>query len=215
MTAPETRRQTSSWPCEATKLCFARCPAVVSWPGLSRPSTCFCAASKDVDTRTRPGMTVMGRCVAYGSLRIVTARMKPAVVQTSSWPGEATKLCFAPTSRPSSSLPGEATKLRFAPICPGHPVLSAASKDVDARHKAGHDGDGAVRRLRSCSHRAAHETAVVKQSSMAGRGRRSFASRPGCPGHPRSLARARTWIPGTRPGMTVLGGASLTEFSAS
>jgi len=38
-----------------------------------------------------------------------------------SWPGEATKLYFAPMSRPST---------RFSAHC---------DKDVDARHKAGHD----------------------------------------------------------------------------
>ena len=45
----------------------------------------------------------------------------------------------------------------------------------------------------------------VTQSRRHGRARRrSFASRRR-PGHPRSLLpRARTWMPGTRPGMTVL-----------
>ena len=57
--------------------CWRRCPGRgSSWPGLSRPSTCFCAASKDVDTRHKAGHDGDGRCVAYGVLRIVTARMK-------------------------------------------------------------------------------------------------------------------------------------------
>jgi len=49
---------------------------------------------------------------------------EPLAPHSPSWPGEATKLCFAPTSRPST--------------------FFSASKDVDAWHKAGHGGDGVV-----------------------------------------------------------------------
>src|SRR3954470_5501517 len=80
------------------------------------------AASKCVDTRHKAGHDgVEKRCVAYGVWRPHPSRGWYSGQQTSSWPGEATKLRFAPTSRPST-------------------CFGAASKDVDARHKAGHDG---------------------------------------------------------------------------
>jgi hypothetical protein len=43
-----------------------------------------------------------------------------ALIGGSSWPCEATKLCFAPTSRPST-------------------FFSVTTQDVDARDKPGHD----------------------------------------------------------------------------
>jgi hypothetical protein len=66
---------------------------------------------------TRPGMTVMEWCVRDSFFASI-------LPHSPSWPGEATKLCFAPTSRPST--------------------FFSASKDVDARHKAGQDSDGVV-----------------------------------------------------------------------
>src|SRR3954465_2651070 len=131
---------------------------------------------------TRPGMTVMGRCVAYGVMRIMTARMKRRLSNVRHGLGETTKLASRRCPGRGSSWPG----LSRPSTCFG-----AASKDVDARHKAGDEGDGAVRRLRSYAHHdGAHETAVIKRRH--GRA---------CPGHPRASARrARTWRPGHKPG---------------
>src|SRR3954468_20082006 len=176
------------------------------------------AASKCVDTRHKAGHDgVEKRCVTYGVWRPHPSRGWYSGQQTSSWSGEATKLRFAPTSRPWFVMAG---------LVPAIHVLGAASKCVDTRHKAGHDGvEGVVTRS------AFTRVGSLPCSVMAGRGddaslradvpavvrhgrarRRSFASRRR-PGHPRALVpRARTWMPGTRPGMTVLrSGASLTE----
>ena len=93
--------------------------------------------------------------------------------------GRATKLCFAPTSRPSTS-------------------FVAASKDVDARHKAGHDG-GEDRRKSWCVIR--HRLRQTEGRVMAGRATKlCFAptSRPSTS----FVAGPRTCMPGTRPGMT-------------
>src|SRR3954465_12340892 len=80
---------------------------------------------------TRPGMTVMGRCVAYGVMRIMTARMKRRLSNVRHGLGETTKLASRRCPGRGSSWPG----LSRPSTCFG-----AASKDVDARHKAGHDG---------------------------------------------------------------------------
>ena len=85
-----------------------------------------------------------------------------------------------PGTRPGMTVMGSCVHDSFiASIFPHYPswpglsrpstFLSAASKDVDARHKAGHDGD----------------------------------------------PRARTWMPGTRPGMTVMGWCFHDSFFAS
>src|SRR3954454_25375613 len=68
--------------------------------------------------------------------------------------------------------------------------FGAASKDVDTRHKAGHDGvEGVV--TRSLSTRVGS----LPCSVMAGRGDEASRRRPG---HPRALVpRARTWMSGT------------------
>jgi hypothetical protein len=52
-----------------------------------------------------------------------------ALIGGSSWPCEATKLCFAPTSRPST-------------------FFSVTTQDVDARDKPGHDGGASTARRR-------------------------------------------------------------------
>src|SRR3954453_23556520 len=133
-------------------------PHYPSWPGLSRPSTFFSAASKNVDARHKAGHDGDGWCVTCRVVRIHSKRARGTTV----------------------------VKHRHGRACPGHPrSLSAASKDVDARHKAGHDGDGwcvtcRVVRIRS---KRAHGTTVVKHRH--GRA---------CPGHPRSSAPpARTY----------------------
>src|SRR3954454_859448 len=88
---------------------------------------------------TRPGMTVFEeRCVTYGVWRPHPSRSWYSGQQTSSWSGEATKLRFAPTSRRWFVMAG---------LVPAIHVLGAASKCVDTRHKAGHDGgEGVVTR---------------------------------------------------------------------
>src|SRR4051812_8568381 len=59
------------------------------------------AASKCVDTRHKAGHDgVEKRCVTYGVWRPHPSRGWYSGQQTSSWSGEATKLRFAPTSRP-------------------------------------------------------------------------------------------------------------------
>jgi hypothetical protein len=179
--------QTSSWPGEATSLLRADVPEVArhgrASPGHPRS---FPPRARTWMPGTRPGMTVMGRCVAYAVVGIGTARMKRRSSNVRHGLGETTKLASRRRPGRGSSSPG----LSRPSTCFG-----AASKDVDTRHKAGHDGDGAVRRLRSYAHHdGAHETAVIKRRH--GRA---------CPGHPRASARrARTWMPGTRPGMTAL-----------
>jgi uncharacterized membrane protein len=140
---------------------------------------------------TRPGMTVMGRCVAYAVVGIGTARMKRRSSNVRHGLGETTKLASRRRPGRGSSWPG----LSRPSTCFG-----AASKDVDTRHKAGHDGDGAVRRLRSYAHHdGAHETAVIKRPH--GRARpRSFASR-------RRPGRGLSW-PGLSRPSTCFGAAS-------
>src|SRR4051795_8795071 len=62
-------------------------------------------------------------------------------------------------------------------------VLDAGSKDVDARHKAGHDGAGQRASI------TARYSWIVPPIRHGRSRRRSFASRR-CPGHPRSLSAA-------------------------
>src|SRR3954454_23764172 len=83
---------------------------------------------------------------------------------------EATKLCFAPTSRPSTFLARQQSRT-WMPITrsaswpggrrsfasrrrPGHPRSWRGTEDVDARDKPGHDGGGAWKyedALRACA----------------------------------------------------------------
>src|SRR4051794_41272646 len=60
---------------------------------------------------TRPGMTVMGRCVAYAVVGIGTARMKRRSSNVRHGLGETTKL--ASRRRPAV--------VRHGRACPGHP----------------------------------------------------------------------------------------------
>src|SRR3954467_12560332 len=143
---------------------------------------------------TRPGMTGFEeRGVTYGGWGPHPSRGWYSGQKTSSWSGEATKLRFAPTSRPWFVMAG---------LVPAIHVLGAASKCVDTRHKAGHDGvEGVVTRS------AFTRVGSLPCSVMAGRGddaslradvpavvrhgrarRRSFPSRRG-PRHPRSWCR--------------------------
>src|SRR3954454_11838223 len=188
-------QQTSSWSGEATKLRFA--PTSRPWfvmAGLVPAIHVLGAASKCVDTRHKAGHDgVEKRCVTYGVWRPHPSRGWYSGQQTSSWSGEATKLRFAPTSRPWFVMAG---------LVPAIHVLGAASKCVDTRHKAGHDGvEGVVTRSAftrvgslPCSVMAgrgddASVPAVVPAVVRHGRARRrSFASRRR-PGHPRSWCR--------------------------
>src|SRR5947208_10452557 len=124
-------------------------------------------------------------------------------------------LRFARTSRPWFVMAGRGDEASLRADVPAIHVLGAASKCVDTRHKAGHDGvekrcvtyGVCVRILREVG------TPVSKRRHGRAR-RRSFASR-GRPGRGSSwpglsrpstflVPRASAWIPGTRPGMTVL-----------
>src|SRR3954447_13395724 len=99
---------------------------------MARPSAFFgLHEQKHVDARDKPGHDERG-CAGPVSRPLagrqrretrLAARLSP--LPTPSWPAEATKLCFAPMSRPSTS---------FSCIRDG--------KDVDARDKPGHDEDG-------------------------------------------------------------------------
>ena len=76
---------------------------------------------------TRPGMT-SGEG-GFGQLRSCRSASYVASM-CPSWPGEAMKRCFARTFQPPSVMAG---------LVPAIHVLCCWSKDVDARHKAGHD----------------------------------------------------------------------------
>src|SRR6185295_16856824 len=71
-----------------------------------------------------------------------------------------------------------------------HAFLEFAKQDVDARHKAGHDGGEAVHFTRHG--RACHR--VSRSSSWPGLSR---------PSTPFLSLRSNTWMPGIKPGMTV------------
>jgi hypothetical protein len=70
-------------------------------------------------------------------------------------------------------------------------VLKTVREDVDARHKAGHDGGEVVAR-----NKAGHDwrEAVSLRSSWPGSSRPSTSL---------LLQAAKTWMPGIKPGMTV------------
>src|SRR3954452_8827827 len=72
-----------------------------------------------------------------------------ALIGGSSWPCEATKLCFAPTSRPST-------------------FFSVTGQDVDARDKPGHDGGASTARTGDPGYRFAHPgyVSATKDSGM-------------------------------------------------
>src|SRR5215203_2557868 len=92
------------------------------------------------------------------------------------------------SSWPGLSQPSTCTLHRHGRARPGHPRLFTweRPKDVDARLEAGHDGGGWL-------------TGRVQRLSLTpswpGLSRPSTSSDT----HPR----AKTWMPGTRPGMTV------------
>src|SRR3954463_776551 len=127
-----------------------------SWPGLSRPSTCFCAASKDVDARHKAGHDEW--CFAPTSRPSTSFVAGPRTWMPGTRPGmtsgevgtsitELPPVLYVPSMRPS----WPAEPMNFAshgrssrrPSWPGlsrpSTCFGAASKDVDARHKAGHD----------------------------------------------------------------------------
>ena len=95
--------------------------------------------------------------------------------------------------------------VRHRRACPGHPRSWRREQVRGCRHKAGHDGVEGGALLTECGVRILREDGTPVSKRRHGRARRrSFASRRR-PGHPRALVpRARTWMPGTRPGMTVL-----------
>ena len=64
------------------------------------------------------------------SITELPLRLLNVASMRTSWPGEAMKRCFAQTFQPPSVMAG---------LVPAIHVLSCWSKDVDARHKAGHD----------------------------------------------------------------------------
>src|SRR3954451_19842625 len=114
-------------------------------------------------------------------------------------------LRFARTSRPWFVMAGRGEEASLRADVPAIHVLGAASKCVDTRHKAGHDG--VEKRCVTYGVWRPHPprgwNAGQQTSSWPGEAT-SFASRRRS-GHPRALVpRARTWMPDTRPGMTVL-----------
>jgi hypothetical protein len=127
---------------------------------------------------TRPGMTGRGYVLCrYGDSAALNCERLRVVCRPphASWPG---------SSRPSTSF------------------LPRVSEDVDARHKAGHDGE----RTRDC--RYGFSAASTKQPpglpTIAFDTHTSTRHGRACPGDPRLSCResVKTWMPGTRPGMT-------------
>jgi hypothetical protein len=117
--------------------------------------------------------------------------------------------------RPFSSWPGLSR--------PSTSLLLQRSQDVDARHKAGHDeiGIGWPRRERrplACGEdgsrlggrddggEAPAHSSKRRCPFRHGRAKARSASSRRCPGHPRlsCFSEVKTWMPGTRPGMTRL-----------
>ena len=85
---------------------------------------------------TRPGMT-SGEG-GFGQLRSCRSASYVASM-CPSWPAEAMKRCFAQTFQPPSVMAGRGDEALLRADVPAIHVLSCWSKDVDARHKAGHD----------------------------------------------------------------------------
>jgi hypothetical protein len=83
---------------------------------------------------------VVGRCGDRASMR---RRLAFAHSRFPSWPGKATKLCFAPMSRPSTSLLHQYIRRSFQ-----SGFASRRPKDVDARDKPGHDEWSGARVMR-------------------------------------------------------------------
>src|SRR4051794_41165244 len=96
------------------------------------------------------------------------------------------------TERPqallSASVERPSQTVVMAGLVPAIHVLARGPKDVDTRHKAGHD----VRRRRCVTYGRSACPSQRKHGTALSTGRHGRA----CPGHPRpSPTRARTWIP--------------------
>src|SRR4051794_11551950 len=106
-----------------------------SWPGLSRPSTSFLAGPSTWMPGTRPGMTSgeVGRSIT--ELPPSPLRREHATVMA----GRGDEALLR-TDVPAAARHGRAgDEALLRADVPAIHVLCCGSKDVDARHKAGHD----------------------------------------------------------------------------